>query len=296
MRVCVIFNPVAKGNKARHFRRHLDLIGADCALKQTVAAGGARPLAAEAVVEGFDTIIAAGGDGTLNEALNGIGDVPGGFERVRLGVLPLGTVNVFAKEIGMPMGLARAWQALRAGRESRIDLPLAEYRLNGVIERRYFIQLAGSGLDARAVELVDWKLKKKIGPLAYAWAGVQAMRQAIPPITVSDGTRTLAGELVFIGNGRYYGGRYHFFPKADLADGLFDVCVFPKVNWFVASRCAGMLVSRCGPPGAITKSFQTSRLTLAAATSMPIQLDGENAGHLPATITLQRQALRIVRP
>ena len=65
MRACVIFNPTAKGDKAKHFRRHLDMIGAECALKQTTAAGGARPLAAEAIREGFDTIVAAGGDGTL---------------------------------------------------------------------------------------------------------------------------------------------------------------------------------------------------------------------------------------
>jgi len=208
----------------------------------------------------------------------------------------LGTVNVFAKEIGMPEGLARGWQALRAGRETRIDLPLAEYLANGVIERRYFIQLAGAGLDSRAVEMVDWKLKKKIGPLAYAWAGVQAMRHPLPPITVSDGSRTLAGQLIFIGNGRYYGGRFHFFPKADLADGFFDVCVFPRVSWFVLLRCAGLLVSRRGPPAGITQSFPATRLSLSAAVPTPIQLDGENAGHLPATITIQRQKLRIVRP
>jgi diacylglycerol kinase family enzyme len=102
VRICVIFNPTARGERARRFRQHLDLIGVECALKQTAAAGGARPLAAEAIREGFDTIVAAGGDGTLNEVLNGIADVPGGFERARLGVLPLGTVNVFAKELGLP--------------------------------------------------------------------------------------------------------------------------------------------------------------------------------------------------
>src|SRR5580700_6157302 len=119
MRACVIFNPTAKGDKAKHFRRHLEVIGAECALKQTVAAGGARPLAAEAIREGFDTVVAAGGDGTLNEVLNGIGDVPDGFERIRLGVLPLGTVNVFAKELGLPMELSHAWRVLREGREAR---------------------------------------------------------------------------------------------------------------------------------------------------------------------------------
>ena len=76
MRICVIFNPAARGNKARHFRRQLDAIGSQCALRATTAPGDARRLAAEAVGEGFDLIIAAGGDGTVNEALNGLGDAP----------------------------------------------------------------------------------------------------------------------------------------------------------------------------------------------------------------------------
>src|SRR5262245_9104742 len=100
VRICVIFNPAARGEKARRFRRHLDDIASECTFKQTAAAGDARKLAAEAVAEGFDVVVAAGGDGTLNEVLNGVGDVPDGFQRTRLGLLPLGTVNVFARELG----------------------------------------------------------------------------------------------------------------------------------------------------------------------------------------------------
>ena len=76
MRTCVIFNPAARGDKARHFRRHLGAIGSGSSLRQTAGAGDARRLAAEAVGEGFETIVAAGGDGTLNEVLNGLGDAP----------------------------------------------------------------------------------------------------------------------------------------------------------------------------------------------------------------------------
>ena len=88
--------------------------------------------------EGFETCVAAGGDGTLNEVLNGIGDVPDGFDRARLGVLPLGTVNVFAKELGMPSGLKAGWEVLRAGKEMKIDLPMVEYMPGGSPQRRYF--------------------------------------------------------------------------------------------------------------------------------------------------------------
>src|SRR5881628_1790607 len=108
MRTCVIFNPAARGDKARNFRRHLADLGTHCALKSTAAAGDARRLAAEAVGEGFEVVVAAGGDGTLNEVLNGIGDAPDGFDKARLGVLPLGTVNVFARELAIPTRLEHA--------------------------------------------------------------------------------------------------------------------------------------------------------------------------------------------
>src|ERR1051325_6225374 len=121
VRACIIFNPTAKGDKARHFFRRLDDIGAECALKKTSAPGHARRLAAEAVREGFETIVAAGGDGTVNEVLNGIGDVPDGFENVRLGLLPLGTVNVFARELKISAKLETALRILRTGRETKID-------------------------------------------------------------------------------------------------------------------------------------------------------------------------------
>ena len=271
-------------------------IAAECALKQTVSAGGARGLAAEAVGEGFETVVAAGGDGTLNEVLNGIGDAPDGFARARLGVLPLGTVNVFAKEIGLPMGLNQCWEIIRAGNESKLDLPSVEYPMNGAPTRRYFAQLAGAGLDARAIELVDWELKKKLGPLAYVWAGVTALRGPLSQITASNGTQSAIGELALVGNGRFYGGRYRLFPQADMRDGLLDVCVFPKANWLTLARCAGMILGGQGLPDGVAQTFRAQTVTLASPSPTPFEVDGENIGHLPATISIGGQKLRVVTP
>ncbi len=296
MRMCVIFNPTAKGEKAKKFRRHLEMIGAECALKQTVAAGGARPLAAQAVKEGFETIVAAGGDGTLNEVLNGMGDVPGGFEHARLGVLPLGTVNVFAKELGLPMGLKQSFQVLREGKETIIDLPRVEYSVKGKPEQRYFAQLAGAGLDARAIELVDWDLKKKLGPLAYVWAGFAALREPASKITATSGTESASGELVLVGNGKFYGGRYRLFPKADLCDGVLEVCVFYKTNWMTLMRCAGLFFAGAELPTGVAKCFRAEKLTLSSTSPTPMEVDGENIGHLPATFSIQQKKLRVVAP
>jgi YegS/Rv2252/BmrU family lipid kinase len=296
VRTCVIFNPTAKGEKAQRFRRHLDQIGSRATLKLTATAGDARRLATEAVQEGFEIVVAAGGDGTVNEVLNGLGDAPSGWERAALGVLPLGTVDVFARELQIPAKLARAWDTVLAGHQTEIDLPLVEYQGNRAIERRYFAQLAGAGLDARAIELVQWSLKKRIGALAYVLAGLHALRGVPCKITATSPGSSHCGELVLIGNGRLYGGQFKIFPRADLRDGVLDVCVFPRVNWFTLARCAPALLLRGELPASVVQRFQFESLQLTSLSRAPLEVDGELIGHLPATFSLQRSKLRVVLP
>jgi diacylglycerol kinase (ATP) len=294
VRICVIFNPAARGNKARHFRHHLDEIGGQSALKATAAPGDARRLAAGAIADGFDLIVAAGGDGTVNEVLNGIGDAPNGFDRARLGVLPLGTVNVFARELEIPLRLERAWEILRRGREMKIDLGCAEFSAGGVRKKQFFAQLAGAGLDARAIELLDWPLKKKIGPLAYVIAGLKALREKKPQISVSVGGQNFSGELILIGNGKFYGGPFGIFPPADLRDGLLDVCIFPRVDFPTLFRCAPSFLARQRLPEKIVKRFRAEKFELACESAAAFELDGEWVGNLPATFSVGREKLRVI--
>jgi diacylglycerol kinase (ATP) len=296
VRICVIFNPTARGEKANRLRKSLAALSSSCALKPTTAAGAGRTLAAEAVREGYDTIVAAGGDGTLNEVLNGIGDEPEGFARARLAVWPTGTVNVFAREIGMPLNLTRAWETILCGRETMIDLPQMEFEMSAQPQRRYFIQMAGAGWDARAVELVSWELKKKIGQFAYMVAGLKALRGPPSKLTVTNGSQAFEGELAIIGNGRFYGGQIPVFRRANLQDGLLDVCVFPKISWSVLSRYCWCFVTQRPFVLRKEKYFQTASLQIESAVRTPFELDGENAGHLPVVCSVRRQALRIVVP
>ena len=296
MRTCIIFNPTAKGNKARHFLKQLGEIGAGCGLKKTAAAGDARKLAADAVREGFETIVAAGGDGTLNEVLNGIGDVPDGFQRARLGLLPLGTVNVFARELGISTRLDDALKILKQGREIRVDLPGVEFAGAGGRTRRFFVQLAGAGLDARAIELVSWPLKKKIGPLAYVVAGLKALCQPPLQVTVSDGKTSATGGLVLVGNGRLYGGDFQIFPGADMRDGLLDACVFPRATWRTLLQCGPKLLLQHRLPERAVVRLRAAALTLSSAQRVPLEIEGELTGHLPATFFIRPAGLRVVAP
>lgn len=295
MKTCVIFNPVARGDKAQRFRERIGSLASACALKPTTGPGAARTLAAEAVRAGYDTLVAAGGDGTLNEVLNGIGDA-GAFGHARLGLVPLGTVNVFAKELGIPMNLERAWQVVQAGRDRAVDVAVAKFADGGRPARRWFVQMAGAGLDSRAIELVNWQHKKLLGPLAYVIAATRAMREPLPSIVASTGSETCAGQFVLLGNGRYYGGRWVLFPSASLTDGVLDATVFPRVHWGVVARCVWNAMFGRPPAVGQARHLQSARIELSSPTPMPFEVEGENVGRLPATFSVIPKGLRVIVP
>jgi YegS/Rv2252/BmrU family lipid kinase len=287
---------VAKGDKARTFRKHLDDIARQATLASTTRAGDAQKLAADAVTQGFDTIIAAGGDGTVNEVLNGICEA-NGLSACRLGVLPLGTINVFARELGIKPALSSAWRVITEARVQEIDLPLARHKTpDGKSATRYFAQLAGAGFDARAIELTDWSLKKRVGPLAYVAAGLKCMTAERVPITVQMGEERCEGELALIGNGRLYGGDYPVFHEAALDDGLLEVSVFPSVDWTTLARCGpNLLLGRKLPEG-VARRFKARELSITAPARVGFQLDGEFAGCLPAHFAMADEKLRVLVP
>lgn len=296
MRACVIFNPTAKGDKARNFRKQLGEFASDAEMRPTLHAGAARELAKAAVEEGFDTIVAAGGDGTLHEVVNGIGDAPSGYDRCKFGIIPLGTVNVFALELAIPFNLHAAWQIIRAGKERRIDIPEATFRVGEETRSRRFLQMAGAGWDARAVELVSWKLKKRIGRFAYIWAGFGALNPPKAPVIVRNGETSERGDFVLIGNGKFYAGKYPFLYKADLSDGHLDVTVFPKFQWAsLAGNVMNFVFGRYFRPGC-QPYFQAKSVEITSDAVTPLQLDGEFVGHLPAKIISGSQTLRVLIP
>jgi YegS/Rv2252/BmrU family lipid kinase len=294
--ICIIFNPTARGEKARKFRAEIEKLRGNWTFRPTTGPGSARQLASEAVREGFRTIVAAGGDGTLNEVLNGLADVPNGFESARLAVLPLGTINVFARELRVPLDFKKVWPLLEDGREIRLDLGCAEFQSSAGPQRRYFAQLAGAGFDARSVELVNWELKKKVGPAAYIMAGFQALGSVQPHITISCGEEEHTGQLILIGNGRLYGGDFPIFHKGDLQDGVLDAVIFPKVDW---QTLPGHMLNFLR--GAMFRDgcsiyVQGREFALTSKDHAALQLEGELVGELPAKIFVVPKKLRVVAP
>jgi len=164
------------------------------------------------------------------------------------------------------------------------------------LQKRYFCQLAGAGLDARAIELVDWQHKKRVGPLAYVIAGLKALCERKPQITVHANGQSATGELVLIGNGRLYGGSFAILPAADLCDGVLDICVLPRVNWWTLLRCGPGLLLRGKLPVSAAQHLSAASFELTSATPAAFELDGEWVGKLPATFSIEREKLRVAVP
>lgn len=294
--IALIFNPAARGEKARSFRESLGQLQDECTLLETTAPGSATALAAQAIRDGYKTIVATGGDGTVNEVVNGLAKERNRLSQVQLGILPLGTMNVFARELGIPLDAKRAWTTIQLGHARAVDLPLARVKTATGQEERYFVQMSGAGLDGDAVGGVSIALKKKIGPLAYLFSTLIALKAKPPKLTATWDGGSARGEWMCVGNGRFFGGPAVLFPDAKLNDGRLDLCVFPRVNPGSVSRgVTSMALGQIGDwPGAV--HHRVSELTIDGTAGTCVQTDGEFIGTLPVTITLRPRALNVIVP
>jgi len=281
----VILNPAARSDKASRLRERIAALSGGVSMRLTLEAGDAREIAAEAVREGFEVVIAAGGDGTLNEVVNGIGG-----SSVRLGILPVGTMNVFATELGIPQGnLERAWSVIEQGKVVEVDLPKAN--------DTHFIQLAGVGLDAEVVRKTTADSKKALGPLSYLLTLVQvAAHKPSRVMLEAEGGRISEGSFALIGNGRLYGGPFPVFQRASLFDGLLDVLVFQNQSHWDVVRYFQAIAFGTHPQLPDVEYFQTSTLRVTSSGDVPVELDGEVAGMLPCVFSVSSQKLRVLAP
>jgi len=263
----VIFNPKARSQKGGRTLRFLMRHANRFALYATNCAGEAKDLAARFAAAGEPVVIAAGGDGTLNEVVNGLI----GSQTI-LGVLPAGTMNVFAREMGIPFGsLEQAFQIIECGFTREVDL----FAANG----SPFVQMAGVGFDAMVIEETSWESKKMLGPLAYLLAAVKVMG-APPPnleITCSDGRRE-QGVAVLAGNGSLYGGPFRVFRNASNHDSMVDVLIYKEAGYrLVLDSLRGLATGGIDLMQS-TSYLQTDAFSVRADREVPMQVDGEWVG------------------
>src|SRR5262245_61956410 len=282
----VILNPFA-GNleTVRDWQERVESIVGDLPIRITSHPGEAEVLARRVVGEGFGRIIAAGGDGTVNHVANGIAG-----SNTTLGILPMGTVNVFAMELGLPSNdLERCWDIVQTGNVRRVDLPSA----NG----KYFVQLGGIGLDAQAVKETTLAFKRSLGPLSYLISAAHIAARQPPKLSIeSQDAPVREGSFVLVGNGRLYGGPFPFFKQAAVDDGLLDVVVFKRLGFLEIIKYLHDVVFSSDIRVPEVEYFQTRQLRVSSEQEVPVELDGELVGNCPVDFQMHEKALRVVAP
>jgi YegS/Rv2252/BmrU family lipid kinase len=263
-------------------------------VRQMRAAGDGAHLACDAIAQGCDTLIAVGGDGTINDIVQGIRSTAVSVQP-RLGLLPMGTANVLARVLGLPRHDPQtAAQVIRNGKEQQIDL--------GCMGERSFALVAGIGFDGAVTQAVNMRLKRRIGEWAYIVAATQVAlsypRRTVR-LTLDEGApRTFDAYLILIANGGRYAGRFQLGPAVSLSDGLLDVFVCLRRRPFmggVASDALALTRNRLAQaPG--VRHFRARTIVLDADHPLPIELDGDSAGATPARIEVVPQALRVLVP
>ena len=256
----------------------------------TEQSGDATRLARAAVEDGCEVVIAAGGDGTLNEVLNGIAQH---IDRVQLGLIPLGTGNDFAKMLNLPNSIEECVEVLKMGQVRPIDL----VRVTSD-QVRYFVNVSAGGFSGTVNEKLTPEIKQNWGPLAYlrsAAAALPELRAYATEITLDD-TATLALDLynVVIANGRYVAGGTLIAPEASIDDGLLDVILVPKNSAadlvLVAAQMA--VGKHLQSEGVVFR--QAAKIAVKSEPGMWFNVDGELIGNDPAVFEVMPRALQFL--
>jgi YegS/Rv2252/BmrU family lipid kinase len=286
LRVRVIFNPNAGLSRRGLFQRtldELDALGCDVWLHRTDGAGDAETIARE--LPACDRLVVAGGDGTMHEAINGLRG-----RELPVALIPLGTANVLAREIGLRRDPRHVAHTIVHGRPQSVHL--------GEVNGRLFVQMMGVGFDARVVDTVSRPLKRRVGQWAFVLAFVQVvLRYGRPRYAVTgDGAHAGSTPFVVVANGRYYGGAFLLAPDARLDHAGLHACLFTTGGIFAAIRYGLALVTNRLPHQRDVVVQDASVFTVDGPAGDPIQADGEVVGRLPAEVRTVPDAATLVVP
>ncbi|MHB1457136.1 MAG: diacylglycerol/lipid kinase family protein [Armatimonadota bacterium] len=292
MEAAVILNPIAgqwqigsiKDKIAYEFKKH----NIDCIIMETQSAGDGIRLSKEAVESGYKTIVSAGGDGTVNEVANGIVE-----SDAVMGILPLGSVNVLARELKIPLDLKGAVACIAGNNIKNIDLGLAN--------DRYFTLMAGFGFDAEVVSTVLQPIKDMIGTSAYIFKGLEMLTTYnATDVTLEMPEQTYASKafLIMVANASTYTYRLKITPYALPDDGLLDICIFEhsamdKLGF--ARQITDLFMDRHLEHDEV-KYFRTTSVKVISSPDVAVQIDGDSFGTTPVEIRIAPGILPVIVP
>ena len=287
----IIANPTSGFMPVQAHRLHetlafLESEGWRVDLWYTQGPGDGSALARKAVDLGANIVIAAGGDGTINDIIQGLVG-----SETALAVLPTGTVNVWAREVGIPLDMHKAREVLVNGQTRSVDV--------GWINGRYFLLMVGIGIDGQITRAVDHKPLKRLGVLGYVLAalwfgpGYKGFPVVVNNNDVVVKTRALQ---VFIGNTQLYAGAFKFTWQARLDDGLLDLCIVRKRSLPGRIMVLFDFILRRDQRRMWVRYDQVRSIQIDTPAPVAYQIDGDSGGQTPAILTVAQKALKVVLP
>jgi diacylglycerol kinase (ATP) len=291
-KTCIILNPAA--GKARDLEDVVARLARvpNGEIRISSKPGSAARFASAALRKGFDLVVAAGGDGTLNEVVNGIGENLGD---ARLGLIPLGTGNDFARTIGVPDDIEAAIDLIVIGETRAVDL----VRVTSD-EVRYFVNVSAGGFSGLVNEKLTPEMKKTWGPLAYLRGAAAALSElrAYRTTLALDNSESLTLDLynVVVANGRYVAGGTLIAPEASIDDGLLDIVLIPQRSAPELALLAAQVALGTHLASEAIVFRRAAQLTVNSKPGMWFNVDGELVGNEPARFEILPRALRFIAP
>lgn len=286
MDAVIIGNPASgRGKSPDSLERYAEMLGGpEVEVWPTERPEHATELA---TLAGARLVVAAGGDGTVNEVINGL------ETDATLGILPLGTANVLARELGIPQDIEEACRRIREGEVRRIDLGVAE---DGAGGRRKFACMAGVGFDARVVQAVPPGLKQRLGTLAFQVTAVKVLfEQDHPTVRVEAGGEGYDTRFAIVANGHFYGGDFRVTEPGMLTSGELRVVMVDRISRLIRPDVFANIMTR-KPLDRTERSINAAEVRAHAphGEEVPVQVDGEVWGRLPMTFRVESGALRVI--
>jgi diacylglycerol kinase (ATP) len=282
----VIVNPTAGGGRAARIvgwlRERLHA-RPDARLEVTRRAGDAERWAADAAGDGHDRVVAVGGDGTIQEVVNGLVN---GAQGATLGIVPMGSGNDLARSLGLPRDPHECWTQAIGSQERHVDLVRADH---GDAQPRWFSSAGGIGFDARVAAAMatrtGWQ-RSRLGYLLTTLIELRRFENRRVELTL-DGERQEREVLfVAIANGAYYGGGMRICPDAEVDDGMLDLCIVGNLSRLAALREIPNLYrgTHIGHPA--VEMARARRIEIDGDRDTLVHLDGEPFGHLPLRVEI----------
>jgi len=299
-RAKVIVNPVAGAHSTHrkwpHISRLMRHVGLSFDYEYTEGVGHAIELAKAAASDEYRYVVAVGGDGTVNEVVNGILH-SAAANSMALGVISTGTGSDFVRSVGIPRHYVTACSSLTSSRRLLIDVGVVEFKSKGQSLRRFFVNAAGIGFDAAAVETTERLPKYFGGTIPYLVGLLRTLisyRNKSVILRIGDRVEEARILSVVVANGSYFGGGMHVAPEAGLDDNLLDVVVFGDVGKFDLLKSLPMVYKGTHGEHPKVSIEKASKISVESSERVLVHADGELLGEGPASFWLMPAALSIV--